>query len=183
MVLGKFDTLYNFIMENFSVAGYKRSYKINDTTFKPFVYKNVYVCSSALNKDLNHSLLRLNTRTKYNLNDLLILVKHGIDEFYKNKYDKSLFDNAKNQNRKVEREKTEQNFCILSKSKKDIKICILIAKNTAYDIFNNEHKDFYSSKYICFIYTILDKDMKTKVNDKQVLTEEIGNEIILVDVE
>ncbi len=179
MVLGKFDTLYNFIMENFSVAGYKRSYKINDTTFKPFVYKNVYVCSSALNKDLNHSLLRLNTRTKYNLNDLLILVKHGIDEFYKNKYDKSLFDNAKNQNRKVEREKTEQNFCILSKSKKDIKICILIAKNTAYDIFNNEHKDFYSSKYICFVNTVLDQNMTPKDTDIKLVTENNNKQINL----
>ena len=166
-------------MENFSVAGYKRSYKINDTTFKPFVYKNVYVCSSALNKDLNHSLLRLNTRTKYNLNDLLILVKHGIDEFYKNKYDKSLFDNAKNQNRKVEREKTEQNFCILSKSKKDIKICILIAKNTAYDIFNNEHKDFYSSKYICFVNTVLDQNMTPKDTDIKLVTENNNKQINL----
>lgn len=96
MVSGKFDKLYNFIMENFNVVGYKRNYKINDTTFKPVVYKDVYICSSALNEDLNHILLRLNTRTKYTLNDLLTLVKLGIDEFYKNKYDKSLFANAKN---------------------------------------------------------------------------------------
>ena len=84
---------------------------------KPVVYKDVYICYSALNEDLNHILLRLNTRTKYTLNDLLTLVKLGIYEFYKNKYDKSLFANAKNQNRKIEREKTEQNFCILSKIK------------------------------------------------------------------
>lgn len=179
MVSGKFDKLYNFIMENFNVVGYKRNYKINDTTFKPVVYKDVYICSSALNEDINHILLRLNTRTKYTLNDLLTLVKLGIDQFYKNKYDKLLFANAKNQNRKIEREKTEQNFCILSKSKKDIKICILIAKNTAYDIFNDEHKDFYSSKYICFVNTVLDQNMTPKDNDIKLVTETNNEQINL----
>ena len=96
-----------------------------------------------------------------------------------NKYDKSLFANAKNQNRKIEREKTEQNFCILSKSKKDIKICILIAKNTAYDIFNDEHKDFYSSKYICFVNTVLDQNMTPKDNDIKLVTETNNEQINL----
>lgn len=151
--------------------GYKRGYEVNDTAFKPIVYKNVYICSSALNEDFNHALARLKSRTKYDLNDLLALVKLGIDEFYKNKYDKSLFDNTKNQRRNVEHEKTEQNFCILSKSKKDIKICVLMSKNTAYDLFNKEHKDFYSSKYICFINTVLDQNMTPKNNDMKLVTE------------
>ena len=129
MALKKFNKIYKLIIENFIAMGYKRSYDINDTSFTPVVYKNVYICSSALNEDINHTILRLSTRTKYTLNDLLTLVKLGIDEFYKNKYDKSLFANAKNQNRKIKREKTEQNFCILSRSKKDIKICILMSKN------------------------------------------------------
>ena len=142
MELGKFDKLYNIIIENFKAVGYKRIYDINDETFKPIVYKDIYICASSLNKDSNHSISRLLDRTKYNENDLILLVKLGIDEFYKNKYD----DLFKNKN--LNFEKTEQNFCILSKSKNDIKICILISKNTAYDIFKDEHKDFYSSKYI-----------------------------------
>ena len=100
MALKKFNKIYKLIIENFIAMGYKRSYDINDTSFTPVVYKDVYICSSALNEDINHTILRLSTRTKYTLNDLLTLVKLGIDEFYKNKYDKSLFANAKNQNRK-----------------------------------------------------------------------------------
>ena len=179
MALKKFNKIYKLIIENFIAMGYKRSYDINDTSFTPVVYKNVYICSSALNEDINHTILRLSTRTKYTLNDLLTLVKLGIDEFYKNKYDKSLFANAKNQNRKIKREKTEQNFCILSRSKKDIKICILMSKNTAYDIFNDEHKDFYSSKYICFVNTVLDQNMTPKDNDIKLVTETNNEQINL----
>ena len=80
---------------------------------------------------------------------------------------------------KIKREKTEQNFCILSRSKKDIKICILMLKNTAYDIFNDEHKDFYSSKYICFVNTVLDQNMTPKDNDIKLVTETNNEQINL----
>lgn len=91
-------------------------YEINDTTFTPIKYKDFYICASSLNKDNDHSLDRLLTRTKYSLNDLIYLVKLGIDEFYTYNYEKLFLRNN------LKFEKTEQNFCIISKSKKDIKI-------------------------------------------------------------
>jgi len=167
MGLEKFDKIYNLIMENFKAIGYKRMYEINDKTFKPIKYKDFYICASALNENNDHSIIRLLSRTKYELNDLISLVKLGIDEFYKNKYE-DLFKNKKT----IKFEKTEQNFCILSKSKKDIKVCILISKNTAYDIFKNEYKEFYSSKYICFIHTILNEEMAPHQNDLKLFVED-----------
>ncbi len=174
MESGKFDKLYDLIMENFKAVGYKKLYAINDETFEPIVYKNVYICASSLNKDANHSMLRLLNRTKYNFDDLLELIKFGIDKFYEDEYE-TLF--VKNNNHKYE--KTEQNFCILSKSKPDIKIGILISKNTAYDIFKTEHTDFYSSKYICFIHTILDEKMIPHYDDLKLFVENIENLINL----
>ena len=84
----------------------------------------------------------------------------------------TLFINGYLFNKITKFEKTEQNFVILSESKPDIKICILISKNTAFDLFNDEHKDFHSSKYICFIYTILDENMLPHKNDIKLLVEE-----------
>lgn len=172
MVLEKFNNLCNLILETFKAVGYKKIYSINDETFTPFVYKNIYVCASALNNDKNHAIIRLLKRTKYTLDDLFNLIKDGIDEFYKNKY-QDLF------NKSTKFEKTEQNFVILSKSKPDIKICILISKNTAYDLFKNEHKEFHTSKYICFIHTILDEYMIPHSNDIKIFIEEVKNEIEL----
>ena len=174
MELEKFDKLHKIIIENFKAVGYKRIYEINDETFKPITYKDIYICASALNKDNNHSMLRLLNRTKYKFDDLLALIKLGIDEFYKNKYE-DLFKIKKT----TKFEKTEQNFCILSKSKKDIKICILISKNTAYDIFKDDNKEFYSSKYICFIHTILNKEMIPHKDDLKLFVENKENFITL----
>lgn len=176
MALEQFNRYYNLVLENFKTVGYKRMYEINDETFKPICYRNMYICASALNKDNDHTLERLLKRTKYSIDSLIELTKLGIDQFFKMKYE-DLFNN-----KKVKFEKTEQNFCILSKSKPDIKVCILISKNTAYDIFKNDHKDFHSSKYICFIHTILNEDMIPHQDDLKLLVEN-KNEIINLFVE
>ena len=54
-----------------------------------------------------------------------------------------------------------------------------MSKNTAYDIFNDEHKDFYSSKYICFVNTVLDQNMTPKDNDIKLVTETNNEQINL----
>lgn len=174
MALEQFNKLYNMIIENFKAIGYKGLYEINDESFKPICYKNMYICASALNKNNDHSIIRLLSRTKYILNDLLTLVKAGIDQFYLNHY-----ENLYHKTKTMKYEKTEQNFCILSKSKPDIKICIVISKNTAYDPFKEEYNDFYSSKYICFIHTILNEEMIPHENDIKIVVENIDNLIIL----
>ena len=174
MALERFNETYNLILENFKTVGYKKIYEINDKSFNPIVYKDVYICASSLNKDENHSLNRLINRTKYTLNDLLELVKHGIDQFFAQKYE-NLFKKSKQKF-----EKTEQNFCIISKSKPDIKIAVLMSKNTAYDLFKEEHKDFHSSKYICFVHTILNEYMIPHKDDKSLIIENISNEIQLI---
>ncbi len=146
-------------------------YSINDKVFKPFVYKGVLIAAS-MNNDPYHLTNRLKQRGKeYVLDDVFIIVKRGIDHYLNDKELKQFHDRTKS-------------FSFRSKLYPNIIVSCTIEQNKLHDMFDIDSKDiFKSSKYICFIYTILDKDMKTKVNDKQVLTEEIGNEIILVDVE
>lgn len=166
MELEKFKQLVNLITENFKAVGYKRIYEINDETFVPFVYKDFYVCASYLNTDKDHIITRLKSRTKYTISDIFLLIKQGIDKFLADKYEQIFKNNTTHKF-----EKTEQNFCILSKSKPDVKIGILISKNTAYDPFKTDHSEFYSAKYICFVHTILDKTMIPHKDDKQLIVE------------
>lgn len=41
---------------------------------------------------------------------------------------------------------------------------------------------FKTSKYICFIFTVLDKNMKPKVTDKLILTKEIGQDTVIIEI-
>lgn len=158
------DVLRNIICEDV--------YNINDKVFKPFAYKNVIIAASNLNKDPYHLTNRLNQRSKnYSLNDVFIIVKRGIDHYLNDKELKQFHKRTKS-------------FSIISKSYSDIIVSCTIEQNKLYDMFDINSKDiFKTSRYICFIYTILDKTMKTKVNDKQILTEEIGNEVTLINVD
>lgn len=154
MELLKFKKLYQLILENFKAVSTNHLYEINDETFTPIVFKDIYICASSLNSDDNHILTRLRDRTKISFSTFINLVKSGIDKFYLEKYD-SLFKNTR---------KTEQNFCIISRKLK-IKICVVISKNTAHNMFETTHTDFYNSKYICFIHTILNKAQTPKKSD------------------
>lgn len=161
----KFNEVYQkIIMETQFTSAYG-SYKINENTFQPFKYKDVLICASDLNCDINHILSRLKSRSNisYNLNDIFTITKRGIDKF---------LTSSKYSNKNV------KSFHIISKSYPDIKVAIEIEKNKVKDMFNNSH-EIYSAKYICFIFTVLTSTMNKKPLDDELLVESKNN--IFVD--
>jgi len=140
-------------------------FQINDHTFTPFEYKNVFCCASCLNKDINHVLTRLFTRTTANINDIFIVLKRGIDKFLQ------LKDN-KYKNRRI------KTFHIISKSYPNFKLVIQIVRNDQKDIFKyleNTNEVFFNCNYICFLYTILINDMEKRESDDELFVESSTN--------
>lgn len=158
----KFDeTLQNIIFEDI--------YNINYKAFKPFVYKNVIIAASNLNKDPYHLTNRLKQRSNQSLNDVFVIVQNAIDKYFNEKELKQYHGKIKS-------------FSIVSKKYSLIVNCT-IEPNKTYDMFELNSKDiFKTSKYICFIFTVLDKNMKPKITDKLILTEEIGQDIVIIEI-
>ena len=74
----KFDeTLQNIIFEDI--------YDINYNLFKSFVYKNVIIAASNLNKDPYHLTNRLKQRSNQSLNDVFAIVQNAIDKYFNEK--------------------------------------------------------------------------------------------------
>lgn len=149
-------------------------YEINDETFTPFEYKSVYCCASYLNKNINHVLERLKSRTNNDLNDIFIVLKRGIDKFLQ-------LSKTKYKNR------IKNSFHIISKEYKNFKLVIEITKNQQKDILKyleNQSDFFYKCDYICFLYTILESNMIKKSLDDELYVEEVedtNNEILYVN--
>lgn len=137
-------------------------YDINEHTFKPFEYKNVFCAAANICKsDLNHVLNRLNQRTKATINDVFIVLKRGIDKFLELK-------NSKYKDRRT------KSFHIISKSYPEFKLAIQIVRNDQKDIFRyieNNDEFFFNCSYICFLYTILKNNMEKKPLDDELFVE------------
>lgn len=147
-------------------------YKVNKVPFAPFKYKNVVVAASDLNIDKNHLTNRLSERGKnYTINDVTIIIKRFIDHYVTDKKLKSFHQTLKS-------------FNIKSNSYKDIIVNVIVEPNKLYDMFDINSSDiFKTSKHICFVFTILKSNMITKITDRTVITEEIGNDTLTIEVE
>ena len=172
------NNYFNIIHEDsgIKVLSLPREIKyFNFKSFPPFSYKNTSVFQSSLNTDIQHVIHQLNERSnnKYTLNDIFIIVKRGIDEFNKLKATMKFH--------------SKQSFNIISKSYKEIKVACAIEKNTILDqlIYLNENDDnpLYHNEYFCFIYTVLEHNMKKHDIDKNLFVENINNDAITLYVD
>lgn len=155
----KFEQVFNKIINKMKfINGENASYKINDEAFEPVIYKDICICASSLNSDLFHILSRISKRTngKYTLNTVLTIIKRYIDK------DTNLEKLFKDKNRKV------YSCSIQSKEFNLVKVQVAFERNNARDIFSS---GIEKCKYFCFIYTVLDKEMKEKGTDIKLCVE------------
>ena len=150
-------------------------FQISDHTFKPFEYKKIFCAASSLNKDLDHVLNRMLSRTDNTLEDVFIVLKRGLDKFLtmsKTKY----------------KERRTKSFHVISKEYSNFKLVIQMVRNDQKDICKyaeDPSEFFWGCNYVCFLYTILEPRMSKKPTDDELFVEENNNnsneEIIYVD--
>lgn len=158
------------------MKNFKDAYlKIINEDLERTYYKNTFIDFSYLTEK-DHFIFRSKNKSRntYSDEEIMKIVKDGIDKF--------ITDNAYKQYRDNPGQANAKFFTIISKSHNKIKIKAQIWKNDKKELANAIMYDKPIVNYVCRLRTILTKDMIDYKEDIPLIVENMENENIMIYV-